>query len=749
MCRFYQLSGYTFSLILSTCFLSAPLHAQEANEGVNTVSENTLEEVLVTARRREESLQDVAASIVALGETSLDRLNIKEFSDYVTQVPGISTEFGEGPTGFRGKRTVGIRGVQRLSGLTASTVGFYIDETPVDFPNARIFDMQRIEVLRGPQGTLYGAGSVGGAIRILTNQPDPSGFDATVDATWAGTKGGDDSVYLKSMVNIPLAEDRAALRIVALYEDEGGYIDAMEMTTGFTPALGGTGGIYTGETVARDVNAQKVTGVRAALSWLVTDELTITPSIFYQQHKVESSVDFLEDAGFKDRSKLGLASSASREDFLLASLNFNYQGEKGSIVSSTSWVDIDNDSVEDITDDVAAAFGGIVVFPEMELYASQKQKTITHETRFVSSLPGKVQFTTGIFIELSERPLAQLVDSTEFEALGLPSLALEFAGERDLDQYAVFGEASYFAMDDKLELTLGLRGFRFESKIDDVYGGWIFGGTPATKGSASENGINPKFVASYSLSDDHLIYASVADGFRPGGSNIALPDFCVLPGGIAPPKGYESDTLTSYEAGAKTSWFDNRLNLNVAAYYSDWKDIQVSIPLSGCSVSGVITNSGTAESKGAEVELATRLGDNIDVSFGIAYIDAQLTEDNPLIGASDGDELPNVPEWTYSGSFQYSFSVGKAGHPAYGLFSFNHRSETPLDFSGTLNTDSYAELNLRFGVYFPGDWEVALFGDNLTDTRPMLSLTPNVVLPGVRVISLRPRTFGINLRKRF
>lgn len=704
------------------------------------------ERVVVTAAKRAQYAQDVPASIAAIGGADIARKGINELSDYITAVPGISYDFSQGPTGARGRQTVGIRGLSRFSGLTANTVGFYIDETPIDIANPDIFDLNRIEVLRGPQGTLYGAGSVGGTIKLITNQPDPSRFAFALDGGLSQVADGDLGGRFNQMINLPLVEDMAALRAVGSIREEAGWIDNYNQL-----------GVQTGE----DINSGGGQGARAAILIQPTSALKITPSVMYHRLAYDSEQNFVVGVpGLPERAKNEFLPTESEEEFILAGVTVGYNFGAVELVSQTSFYDYRNESQEDTTLQFTAALPGLNFLP-IPVNSVTNEQAWVHESRLVSNFEGPFQFIAGVYYEDTARPFTSQSLIENFNAtLGFALLPVTPLGDnyyvvrstRDQTQFAAFGEATYTFFED-LDVTGGLRYFKFESDTTDAFSGYAFTGVPALQpGHAEEDGVNPKATIAYRAGEDSLIYATASRGFRPGNANIPLPASCnasLIAAGITPPAStsFDSDSVWNYETGFKTEWLDGGVAFSAAAFYMDWKDMQVGVPLPSCRIQGFIVNAGDARSVGAEIELSARPIDGLSLNVAGSYMDSELTEDSTVLASASGTDLLFIPHWTWSGSAQYTFAVGGATD-AYLRGDVKYRDQTNLNYAGTSQTDSYAQIDLRAGLEGEmGDssWEAAIFVENLTDEMPILSRDPRPVLGGDTVTSIEPRKIGIGL----
>jgi iron complex outermembrane receptor protein len=744
-----------YALAASCALLTALARASAATEQVSG-SKPELEEIVVTAQRRLERLQDVPISIAAIDSSAIERSAVRSFDDYATMVPGISVNFGEGPSGARGRRTVGIRGVQRFSGLTDSTIGFYVDETPIDLgANPTIIDVDRIEVLRGPQGTLYGSGSMGGTIRIITRSPDPSAFSGQVDATYSETDHGDGNYDLNGIVNIPLSPNRAALRIAATTLEDSGFVDIRDRLTG--------------EVLKRGADDQSTQAVRAGLLFNATDRLSFTPSVFYQRYEIDSAPQFVVGGDDYTFYKNEYVPTSTKVDSMVASLAIGYHFDFGDLESTIARVEYQSRSFEDITETVNAALFGLPNFLPAPVDSTTQRNSWSNETRLVSNLSGPFQYVAGIYFEAVEAPFTStsvIPGLNDAISPPLPVLLPSVPGgdelfsvvsTRDSRQFAVFGEATYF-LSKRFELTGGLRWFNFDSESTDTFSGFQFGGTPASnpaverKGSGSSDGFTPKLVLSYHATADQLFYGLVAKGYRSGGSNIPLPSLCdgnLIASGITPPapSEFKPDSLWNYELGAKVTGLDRRLTANAAAYYLDWTDLQLAVPLPTCRIQGYIANAGKARSIGAEFELTMRPVEDFTFGLSAAYLDSELTQDSQVLHAPRGTALLNMPKWTASGYAEYERAFA-SDMSAYLRIDAQYRGEAHVDYTGDLMSDSYTEAGTRLGIR-SGRWEAALFVENLTNESPYLSNDPRSGAPGYYAYSLRPRTVGLTIRATF
>ncbi len=721
---------------------------EEAAETGNT-AETEPGTIVVTALRRAESVQDVPLSITSMGEEQLQRSSIMEFVDYGTRIPSLS--FGSTGDGAAGARTIAIRGV---SG--ENTTGFYIDETPVpDSVDPKIVDVERIEVLRGPQGTLYGARSLGGTVRLITKQPSDEGFSGSARGALSSTKEGGWNYRASGTLNLPLAPG-AALRVSGLYEHESGIFDrVVEGPTTPQPET------------HKNVDSGETYGFQVALKLEPVEDLTITPRILYQRTARDGFpfADYRPD-NFTQHRYFNNA-EYSRDRWTLYTTDVQYDADFGSFTSSTSYFDRSILEREDQSEFYVVAFG---LTTPLSGIATQRvpYKRFVQEVRFVSDFAGPFQLILGGFYshlksgEAFDPPAA--VPGLDAALGGMLGTDNAFSGIRKTrtEEPAFYGEASY-ALTDKLKLTGGLRWYSIS--IDDRYDydGFFVGGPGFLELKTKETGVNPKLLVEYKATRDHMVYASAARGFRPGGLNLMIPDLLcgseLTALGLTRDQiaGYKADSLWSYEIGAKTSWFNRRLTVNAAAYRLDWPDVQQIQNLQcGFSFTG---NAGKAVNKGFELEVHASPTDALSLDFGLGYVDAKFTEASSTLAAPVGTRLFQTPRWTISGSAHWQKPItGDVEGFAHvdGSYVGSSLSSNNPDLSADpahryRTRPSYTLVDFRFGVAI-GKTEIAAFAKNLTnehvnfaDNRSLAAETPG----RPRIVTNRPRTIGLEVKTAF
>lgn len=708
-----------------------------------------LEEVVVTALKRNTSLQETPISISALGGDALVKMGADDFEDYVGKVPGLNL-LDNGP----GSRRLVIRGVQ---GAGEAQVGLYYDEVPVTGapgsssdagqrqPDIKMVDIERVEVLRGPQGTLYGSGTMGGTLRVITNKPDAGGFGARVGTDLSYTEHGDMNTKLTGMVNLPLIEDELAVRLVAYDYDMAGYIDNV--------AYG-----------KDNLNDEQTSGGRVSVRWTPGDRLTLTG--MYIQQDTETGGGFSYHRGVGDLKTDTPTRDPFDDDVTIANITGELMFDWGTWMVSYS--DYERDVVFNF-DSSAPPFP-----PPYELLVANQPQPLdmtSFETRLSSDGAGPLNWTVGFFTSTRDATLDSniLAAGPDGYPLDPPNYFFLRDDETSLEQKSVFGEVSY-DFTRQLTLTLGARAFDSEFEKRDTTRVELFGipiENPQTVVSEfDETGEIFKVHLAYDLNEDILLYGQVSEGFRPGGANQTVV-------GQAIPKGYESDSVTNYELGLRSSWLDGKLTLNTAVYHLVWDNIQVT-GRTDDNLFGYLTNAGEAQVDGIELELSWLATNNLELAFTLNAVDARLTEDQPPANNDraglKGDDIPVVPDVTASLSAQYNWplqnglSLYLRGDVNYTGASNNNFRDYLIDPDPTSPTfgeetstpndrfaemDAYAVTNLRFGLE-GATWGIEAYVNNVEDERgETYHFVDNFRPAPGETFVIRPRTAGISLYKTF
>lgn len=735
-----------------------------------------LDEIIVTATKRAENLQDVPISVQAIGAERLEQLNVSDFADYAKLLPSLSYSATYGP----GYNRPFIRGVASGENGNHSgplpSVGTYLDEQPITTITGNldlhIYDIARVEVLAGPQGTLYGASSQSGTVRIISNQPDSSGFSASVDIEGNTIKNGAEGGGVEGYVNIPLSE-RAAIRLVGWAEHEGGYIDNVAGTR-----LYPTSGVLDNNNnrAEEDYNDVETTGLRAALRIDLNDNWTVTPQIMAQS-QISHGV-FASDPLVGDLAVTHYFPEFNKDKWVQAALTVEGEISDLDVVFATSYLKRDVDSNQDYADygyfyDVLLGYGsyftdnsGNPINPAQQVEGRDKYERQTYELRVSTPAENRLRAIGGLFYQSSEHRIHQRYILDGFRD------AHEVPGNTDTiwlteqlrtdEDSAVFGELS-FDITDKLTATGGVRVFRAENSLEGYFGfsaafGAFYGvptlgeascfapsrfaGAPCTNldKSTSESGESYRANLQYKFDGDRMVYATYSEGFRPGGINRR--------GTLAP---YVADFLTNYEAGWKTEWADGRLRWNGAVFFEQWEDFQFSF-LGGSGLTE-IQNAGNAEIKGIESDIVWAAAEGLTLTASATYLDSELVETS--VFAPSGTPLPVAPDVKASASARYEFMLGDWNSFVQGSASYNGESTVDLRpvesaLIGTL--PSYWLVDASAGVERNG-YRFSLYVDNLFDERAIGARYTECAIgtcfgQPYDVVS-KPLTFGVRLGRKY
>jgi iron complex outermembrane receptor protein len=684
--------------------LPAVAHAQASGNGTPEV----LEEIVVTAQKREERLLDVPLAITAFTGVDLERRNASSLQDLQYSVPGLSL-IETGP----GQQRIQIRGISNLNGLP--TVGQYLDEMPISIDDQtqnagpRLIDMKQVEVLRGPQGTLYGEGSMGGTIRFLTADPNLQSFGGNLEAQAGSVADGGTAWKLTGVVNLPLVEDRVGLRLVAGYEDTGGWID--NTVTG-----------------RKDVNKAEITTVRGKLLAKLTDNLEASLLVLHQE-QTQDAQNYGEDrktaarVGTRNNPEYDLVNAIVRLDLGGASLvnSFGYQNARNDTATDYSAVFVP----------ILPFFGFPVGFiTSVGLGSTSDIKVYSNELRLASKPGGVIDWSVGLY----GRKLDRDGTSETFTAPGTaPFTLLKVSAIQKSKAWAAFGEVTWHANED-LEVTGGLRYFHEERTFSGVSTSFGFSSPQTNSGDFST--VNPRLNIAYKLSPTAMVYASAAKGFRSGGFNSAATN--------GPPT-YDPDNLWTYEVGTKHSWFDRRVTFEAAAYYNDWKDVQSSVVPIGASL-GYIANGGKVQGFGADVQVTARPAPGLTLSATYGW--NNLEYKSASAEHAPGDPVDYAVQESWSGSVDYRRPVF-GDVQGFARLDYQHAGpSSSINRKAGVNVtfDARDLLNAQLGLDF-GRYEVALFVTNLADDD-----TP-IVPGGIGILSENleqtPRIVGVNFRARF
>ena len=723
---------------LAALAVSMPAYANEAADSDQTI--------VVTAQKREQRLIDVPQSVSVVSGDALENVQATNFADYLKLVPGLQlnqTTPGFGRLVLRGVNTGGV----------ASTVAVYQDETTFGsssgLANGAIlagdfdtFDIERIEVLRGPQGTIYGASSMGGVLKYVTRKPDSSAIEVRARTSIETVKGGDESYLGSAVVNLPVG-DKVAVRASGFYRDFGGFIDSI-----------GTAG----SDVENDINSSKSYGGRASVLLKPAESLSVQLSAYLQNLKTDASNSVDSDPA-TGRTLYG---RLSQSQFVPEFTDVRYRvysavvdADLGfaSLVSATSYSSLSQSFRGDLT----TQYGGLIelVFGvPNDFYQGQltRVRRFSQEIRLQSPEDERFEWLLGAYYTREKGIIDQTFNAVEPGTLtpidGLPLLGVATIHSR-YRELAGFANATIH-LGERFDLTFGGRYSGNKQRADQISDGILAGGfIQLPEARSSENVFTYSLAPQFEISDQATLYARVAKGFRPGGPNVLAPG--------APPElaTYGSDSLVSYEVGLKAETSDRSFAIDIAAFHIDWKDIQV---FGQVNDFGVNFNGGKAKSEGAEFTTTLRPTRGLTVSVNGAYTNARLKDDTPpLVGGFAGDRLPYTPKYSIGANADYEWALGRDSN-AYVGASVRSLSKQPAGFDFEFRSlfgrqrylPSYEVVDLRAGVDF-GQYSLELYAKNLTDSEGKTSLEApaNVPLGAAGTAVIRPRTFGVTLTAGF
>jgi iron complex outermembrane recepter protein len=720
-------------------------------------SSNEIGEIVVTAEKTSEPLSKIPVSISAVSSATLEQEHITDYEELSRAVPNLSYSSFGGP----GQANIEIRGVSSQAG--SATTGIYLDDVPINIVNIytsgatepRFFDVDRIEVLRGPQGTLYGASSMGGTIHFVSNAPDLHQVSGSVHSWVSDTQGGSLNSEADSSVNLPLVDGVAALRVGALLDHESGWIDRNAA----------------GAIVATKINEVNTAVVRATLDWHPADGLSIEPSVFLQRVRTGGQDTF--GLSLREFESPTLLPEKESDQDAITSLTVKYDFGFADLTSVTGYFWRVNDRKIDGTYYDSAYIGGYL--QQLEGYGGDE----------ISGLAAPVQFNTNVNqinqeIRLASKPLGPedhwfwlaglyysrartgLLDNeyipgfnSTFESLyhATPLAVLGAAFPNDLvynaftefvnSQDAVFGQATYQILPG-LKVTAGARYEKATEELSFNSLGYFASGAPFS-GSTTGYKTTPKGVISYEFGKT-MVYASAAEGFRDGGINrpvpvpLCSPDLATLGLTQAPPS-YKADSLWSYEVGAKSRALSNALSVSGSLFDIRWNNIQTDIILPTCTFD-IKDNIGSAENRGVELEMTARATSDLKLTASGNFTDARITQPVSILGVERGDHVPGVPRYQFAAAIDYTHPVLEN---AAGRLDLNSQWVGPSQ--GTIfHTDpdfsrpAYFVMGGSAGMQWQR-FDLSLFVTNLLDQHKVLQ-RPNIALVEYGV-TVRPRTVGI------
>jgi iron complex outermembrane receptor protein len=762
--------------------------------------DRAIQEIIVTATKREASLQDVPFSVAAITGEQIRDSGSNDLVSLSRNVAGlIVTDLGPGQS------QLAIRGISagqviRDQPGVKEQVGVYLDESPISIalftPDLDLFDLDRFEVLRGPQGTLFGAGSTAGTLRYITAQPRLGEFEGTAEVSLTDGSDSDFGGSVKGMVNLPVSET-AALRLVGYYNELAGFIDA----------------IYPDGSVKENVDGGDKIGARVAMLIQPNENFALTPRIIYQK---------LDTDGFPrqdifnmlanpfttteppvtigERQQFIQLEEGLEDDFMLADFKLEYDFGTTVLTSVSSYTDRE----VTVTRDATQLTGSVVVSPigvtdpdivriSSTLIDATDVKAFSQEVRLSSTGTGVFDWVVGAFYQDVDRKYGQSLPTPGWDAAtGIDNTSAGNGGaprdqpffsrlSYDFQQLGLFGEGTYH-IDEQWHLTGGVRYYDFDEDRLLTFAGAFAAATRDLPGSTSSDGFSPRAILAYDASETVQLSAQVSRGFRLGGINDPL-NLTLCQGNDVATFGnqltWDDEKVRNYELGAKTQSLDRRVTFNAAVFYSDIQDLQANTNAGSCS-SRIVFNVPKARSVGAEIELFARPTDNWDFALSATYADTELRStvfadvggvQTPIDGLEEGNRLPTAPEFQAAASVTYSwpwsaalgayvnFTVQHVGSsftqfadqaPGFGTFSlFNFGAPNVTSFSFDPELGEYDIGNLRFGLQ-ADQWEIAAFLNNVWDEKARLSVdTERGRAARVGYLTNQPRTFGVMFRRSF
>jgi iron complex outermembrane recepter protein len=713
-------------------------------------SSDSLDEIIVTAQRRAERLQDVPAAITALSGDTLNQMRLQGNADLAAYVPSLSFDV-LGP----GETTLAIRGLGTSYGLEPA-VSLYVNETPLDIrtdgyagaPDIDFFDVDRVEVLRGPQGTLYGSSSMGGAVRILTAQPDPSAVAVNAEVGGSSMQGGGVGYLTKSAVNLPLTAD-SAIRIVGAFEHVPGYInqafpgdyDAAQPNLPVTE---------------RRINDVDLKSGRIIGLWKPTDALSIKPTLMISEVDASNNSDYFSNLPEFTTAATSPSPQGSRLE--VGNLQMDYAFDFATLMSSTSVLSRDVQTQSDFTlllANLAPAFG--IAYPPNYPgtdFTTSHNSGFVQELRLTSPTDQVLRWVGGAYFSHYRQHSTESTNSTAFaEAIGQTTGPNLYSFDQSVidQQTAAFVDLTYKILP-RLEITAGERYYELRDSLENTQSG-VLAAPSQPLVHAKASGSSPRLVLTYHPVDDTTVYATAARGYRPGGPNVGLPTGigCTLNSAYSPL--YEPDTVWNYELGTKLEFLDRKLSIDVAAYRIDWKNVQQAVTDPGCGYL-FVANVGSARSKGVEAEINFKPIESLLLSASGSYDHAEFTSIDAAFegagAAQSGEAVPGVPRQKFNLGGEYTAVI--ADHTGYLRLDWSHLGSIPAGFTYNAVRPAYGSLEATVGVR-AGHYDLSLYGHNLTNSNGILEIMEGATYSFGNTfatqISTPPRTIGVDLKIHF
>jgi len=718
---------------------AATASAPEPAEPAKAAPAPKVEQVVITATRRREPIREVPMAVDTLSASELEKSGAQNLTDYLSAQPGVEVQ----SWGGTGLGAIAVRGVT-TGDQTSATVGTYIDDTAFGSSTAYalgsttaldmgLLDLNHIELLRGPQGTLYGAGAMGGVLKYVTNDPDASEFFGSLSAGGRYTEHGEWGNTVNGILNVPLKEDTAAMRVAAFRDQVAGYVDVV------------------GPAAAKDVNGGTTTGGRIAFLLEPTSRFRVRLTATTQDIERDGT-DYVDYDGATGRPIHG---DLTKQLFVaepysvkidLASADLEYDFGSARFNSVTAWQhNRVNHRIDDSAVLVPALAAAGLELGTTPFDQSVDLKKTTQEFRLTSAAGQPIEWLAGLWFDDERASNDQLVTSTLPDGSEGPDLA-QAAQPSIYREYAAYGDLTWNATP-RLALTAGARVARNEQTYTQRSDGLLFGGLTELTGDSEETSETWLGTARYALTPESNAYVRIASGYRPGGPNAVVRD--PVTGDPLAPTTFEHDSLWSYEAGYKAELADKSLAFEAAVYDVEWSNIQQFYAVNNISV---IVNAGDARVKGLELGSTWRPDARWNLHGSVAAVDARLVQDAPGL-ASSGARLPLTPE--FSGTVGATFAFALGGHASYATLDEHYTGERNAGYDGSATAPNYHLpaywlTNLSAGIDF-GRMDIALFVRNAFDARGQAAASTGMFASGgpVQVSPVLPRTVGVTFTGRF
>jgi iron complex outermembrane recepter protein len=791
------------SVVALLCITALFLDRQARSDSpVLADNPSPIDEIVVTAQKRVSTVQTTPISISAVSGDDLLARGVSSLAALAQGTPGVSLK-SEGPS----QTEIEMRGMTS-SGGNSATVGFYLDDIPLAGPASAqnghvvidpdLYDLSRIEILRGPQGTLFGSGSMGGTVRLISNQPNLAEFQSTAQSVLSDTDGGGFNHKDNLMVNLPLIGDTLALRVVGTENYTSGWIDRFVVNpfplAGENPVATVRGDVQSApiEQQYPGSNAYQTYTARLTLLWKPTENLSVTPSFFHTT-STQNGISAFDSAPGTEAHYQPFDIAEPLTDSLTAySLNVNFSFRTFDLTSSTARWTRNSSQVEEASEAFNNPLEGITYasnngLPNPGYYGptgsgpehgieDDPSHQFSEELRLASTGHGKVSWVAGLYysdfyslwnFNGTTPNYSAFMDLGTLAPATTPNWFDAFS-PTTLKQYAGFGDVTY-TLTDELKVDVGARVNHYDYRFSSCISGWGSGNgaaTPSCSGliALSSTSFNPKFNLSYSFSPDLMTYATVSTGFRPGGGNAVYPTTGAAWGGAFQQQGYtsgkwpstyEADRVLSYELGEKARMLDRRLTVNASIYYEDWRHVQLEAYPNDWALN---INGNYAHIYGVDIDMLADLGAGFELEVAAGYLYEYL-DGGPHWVITPVHKMPEVAPESGTVALRYSRQLGDS-------YTFTARLENsytgprysiyfsdPYEFTGTYRQlPGYDLLNLRAGIKFHDRWSAAAFVDNLTNKRAQLEsmFTENEPQPSfTRIETNQPLTAGVDLNYRF